>query len=66
LISVSAWEKIRGKWGLGFLDRILYTLSFKDMKKKIGEAGGAAMNAIIKTEVAVNKVGINKTPNHPM
>jgi hypothetical protein len=29
-------------------------------------AGGAAMNAIIKTEVAVNKVGIIKTPNHPM
>jgi hypothetical protein len=28
--------------------------------------GGAAMNAIIKTEVAVNKVGIIKTPNHPM
>jgi hypothetical protein len=26
----------------------------------------AAMNAIIKTEVAVNKVGIIKTPNHPM
>jgi hypothetical protein len=24
------------------------------------------MNAIIKTEVAVNKVGIIKTPNHPM
>jgi hypothetical protein len=28
--------------------------------------GGAAMNAIIKTEVAVKKVGIIKTPNHPM
>jgi hypothetical protein len=28
--------------------------------------GGAAMNAIIKTEVAVNTVGIIKTPNHPM
>jgi hypothetical protein len=28
--------------------------------------GGAAMNAIIKTEVAVNQVGIIKTPNHPM
>jgi hypothetical protein len=28
-------------------------------------SGGAAMNAIIKTEVAVNKVGIIKTPNHP-
>jgi hypothetical protein len=28
--------------------------------------GGAAMNAIIKTELAVNKVGIIKTPNHPM
>jgi hypothetical protein len=28
--------------------------------------GGAAMNAIIKKEVAVNKVGIIKTPNkHP-
>jgi hypothetical protein len=27
---------------------------------------GAAMNAIIKTEVAVKKVGIIKTPNHPM
>jgi hypothetical protein len=26
----------------------------------------SAMNAIIKTEVAVNKVGIIKTPNHPM
>jgi hypothetical protein len=25
-----------------------------------------AMNAIIKTEVAVNKVGIIKTQNHPM
>jgi hypothetical protein len=28
--------------------------------------GGAAMKAIINTEVAVNKVGIIKTPNHPM
>jgi hypothetical protein len=28
--------------------------------------GGAAMNSIIKTEVAVNKVGIIKTPNHPI
>jgi hypothetical protein len=27
--------------------------------------GGAAMNAIIKTEVAVNKVGIIQTPHHP-
>ncbi|XLS55119.1 hypothetical protein HN51_004874, partial [Arachis hypogaea] len=27
--------------------------------------GGAAMKAIINTEVAVNKVGIIKTPNHP-
>jgi hypothetical protein len=30
------------------------------------QAGGAAMNAIIKTEVAVNKVGIIKTPHQPM
>jgi hypothetical protein len=28
--------------------------------------GGAAMKAIINTEVAVNKVGIIKTPNHPI
>ena len=27
---------------------------------------GAAMKAIINTEVAFNKVGIIKTPNHPM
>jgi len=28
--------------------------------------GGAAIKAIINTEVAFNKVGIIKTPNHPM
>jgi hypothetical protein len=28
--------------------------------------GGAAMNAIMNTEVAVNKVGIINTPNQPM
>jgi hypothetical protein len=28
--------------------------------------GGAAINAIINTEVAVNRVGIIKTPNQPM
>jgi len=28
--------------------------------------GGAAMNAMIKTDVAVNNVGIIKTPNQPM
>jgi hypothetical protein len=28
--------------------------------------GGAAMKAIINTEVAINKVGIINTPNHPM
>jgi hypothetical protein len=27
---------------------------------------GAAMKAIINTEVAVNKVGIIKKPNHPI
>jgi hypothetical protein len=27
--------------------------------------GGAAMNAIMKTEVAVSKVGTMITPNHP-
>ena len=28
--------------------------------------GGAATNAMMKTETAVNKVGIITTPNHPM
>ena len=28
--------------------------------------GGAAMKAIINTEVAVNRVGIIRTPNQPM
>jgi hypothetical protein len=28
--------------------------------------GGAAMNATMNTEVAVNNVGIINTPNHPM
>jgi hypothetical protein len=28
--------------------------------------GGAAMNAMMNTEVAVNNVGIIKTPNQPM
>src|SRR5947209_13196970 len=28
--------------------------------------GGAAINAMMNTEVAVNKVGIIKTPNQPM
>jgi hypothetical protein len=28
--------------------------------------GGAAMKAMMNTEVAVNRVGIIRTPNHPM
>jgi hypothetical protein len=36
----------------------------KDSRIPSISTGGAAMNAIIKTEVAVNKVGIIKTPNH--
>jgi hypothetical protein len=28
--------------------------------------GGAAMNAMMKTDVAVRSVGIISTPNHPM
>jgi hypothetical protein len=39
---------------------------FLDLALEILLLSGAAMNAIIKTEVAVNKVGIIKTPNHPM
>jgi len=37
-----------------------------NLKKNNETDGGAAMKAIINTEVAVNKVGIIKTPNHPM
>jgi hypothetical protein len=38
----------------------------RERERESISTGGAAMNAIIKTEVAVNKVGIIKTPNHPM
>jgi hypothetical protein len=62
-----------------YLKRLLLLLFFfffvssksggrEDEKPKKGNTSEERMreNAIIKTEVAVNKVGIIKTPNHPM
>jgi len=47
---------------------LVFLQSQKELISRIPSisTGGAAMKAIINTEVAVNKVGIIKTPNHPM
>jgi hypothetical protein len=54
----------------GRQNRRLYCSRKEENQKQAREyhqyLGGAAMKAIINTEVAVNKVGIINTPNHPM